>query len=559
MRIPCSLRYGPQSRGCEGAHVTLSPSCSDLAYPCASLLVRLPSERSKEHLWEAVTMQDLPTVSALLAKGTSADERDPERATPLMYVVGTGDMELFNLLLAHGADPNAKDPHGKTVLMACAGSYRTSEAETMAKTLLKHIREVDMRDENGATALMYASDKPGMIQILLDHGADIQAHDNRGKTVLMDASDWEFYPEASGRGHYGNAVSFLLKHGADVNARDQKGETALLIATSNRQDMRTVTALLAAGAKPNIPATRGTTPLMWAALREDQEQIRALRKAGATVGLMEALLLKDNAALNVALAKGADVNLRGPYGRTPLMVAAQKEDIALVERLLALGAKLDVRDDFELTALHIAVGADGWGWTERHFGGRHPGGPPEETEVKDRPTLLQLLITHGAQVDALDKEKAMPLQWAAHWGFTQDVKVLLESGAANQEARGAVPLADAQKHGHDAIVRLLIEHGVSVDTRDEDGTPLLITAARGGNAAQVVYLLAHHAEVNCRDASGATPLIHAAGKGNLAIVRTLLAAHADPHLKDYDDQTALDYANQKHHPDISALLQQGVP
>ncbi|MCW3055940.1 MAG: ankrd44, partial [Chthonomonadales bacterium] len=392
--------------------------CSHLADPNVAGIVRLLRKAGlKEHLWEAVYMQDLPTARALLAKGTPADERSPNGETPLMSALGQYDAKMFDLLLAHGADPNAQDARGETVLMHYAAIAHDYEVNPTEKSLLKHVSQVDRRDARGMTALMVANGDPRLLALLLKRGANIRARDNQGRTVLMHAADWEFYAEYGRKGSFGTAISFLLKHGAEVNARDRNGQTALLIATNNRQTADTVVTLLNAGANPNIADNQGITPLMWAARRGNIEQIQALRKAGAKVGLMEALLLRDTVTVNAALEKGADVNRRGPSGLTPLMAAAWNGDAETTERLLALGAKVNTRDEIGRTALHHAVGADAWPWKDRRHLSRSPNGPPRDTYVKDRATLLRLLIAGGARTDVQDKAGATPLQWAAHWGL----------------------------------------------------------------------------------------------------------------------------------------------
>ncbi|MCW3053138.1 MAG: serine/threonine-protein phosphatase 6 regulatory ankyrin repeat subunit C-like, partial [Chthonomonadales bacterium] len=115
-------------------------------------------------------------------------------------------------------------------------------------------------------------------------------------------------------------------------------------------------------------------------------------------------------------------------------------------------------------------------------------------------------------------------------------------------------LANAQAFRHDAVFRLLIEHGVSADTRDDTQSPLLTMAIQWSDAAQITFLLEHHADVNGRDFAGATPLMHAVAKGDASLVRLLLAAHADTTLKDYEDRTARDYTDPKHAAEMRALL-----
>ena len=62
----------------------------------------------------------------------------------------------------------------------------------------------------------------------------------------------------------------------------------------------------------------------------------------------------DVAALRVALAAGADPNTK-LKGQTPLMYACEKGRTAVVELLLRNGAKVDLLDSYNRTALHFAT------------------------------------------------------------------------------------------------------------------------------------------------------------------------------------------------------------
>lgn len=514
----------------------------------------------KETIWEAALLGDLHTVRDLLETGTPADERSPWGTTPLMAAVNEPDRTLLDLLIAHGADVNAQDSEGKTALMYLADRLLYADQTPFVQTLVKHGARLEIRDNEGRTALIHAHGNARLLTLLLDHGANLRARDNQGRTVLMYAADWNIGFEAGGWEAHGGGIPLLLKRGAEVNARDQDGRTALEIATANHQVGDTVVALLEAGADPNAADNRGITPLMWAAALGNSEQIEALRKAGAKVGLMEALLLGDTVARDAMLDEGMDINRCGPEGITPLMLVAGEGDLVLTERLLELGAKTDVRDDVGRTVLHHAVGAKdgGWAYFREPSQGGFPGQPSRDTSVKDRPALIQFLIAYGVPTDGLDSGKATPLQWAAHWGFTGDVKILLKKGAAPWEAREDA-LVNAQVYGHDAIVRLLMENGMRGDTHNRQHPSLLILAVRPGNAAHVAYLLAHHADVNARDPDGATPLMRAAELGDAAIICLLLAAHADPTLKDYEERTARDYIDPAHRAEIGALLPPSGP
>ena len=110
------------------------------------------------------------------------------------------------------------------------------------------------------------------------------------------------------------------------------------------------------------------------------------------------------------------------------------------------------------------------------------------------------------------------------------------------------------------LVRLLIEGGVHVDVRDDQGkTPLLITCSllsntqhcRGETREKVAkYLISAGADVNAYDVTGRTPLIYAVIT-RASVLSDLMAAGADPWWEDGSRKCAFDYAI--HRKDIAQV------
>lgn len=123
------------------------------------------------------------------------------------------------------------DGHGRTALMRAA-FVNNSKAEITAKSdvkraemvplLLDHGAPIDARDEDGWTALMWASwsGLPKTTRQLLDRGASVSPADKLGNTALM---------LAAGRANI-EIVSQLLAAAADKTARNKAGKSASDIA-----------------------------------------------------------------------------------------------------------------------------------------------------------------------------------------------------------------------------------------------------------------------------------------------------------------------------------------
>jgi ankyrin repeat protein len=65
----------------------------------------------------------------------------------------------------------------------------------------------------------------------------------------------------------------------DVNSVSPEGETALILAIQHNR-VEAIRALLAHGANPNAPDSRGLTPIRAARVRNNYNVLQALQRAG---------------------------------------------------------------------------------------------------------------------------------------------------------------------------------------------------------------------------------------------------------------------------------------
>lgn len=113
-------------------------------------------------------------------------------------------------------------------------------------------------------------------------------------------------------------------------------------------------------------------------------------------------------------------------------------------------------------------------------------------------------------------------------GQTAIVRILLDHGLSpNGEAFGYTPLYGAAKQGNPELVELLLKAGAKPNHACQaDVTPLMI-AANSGSTATVKLLLDAHADATRRTITGATVTHFAAGSGNAEML-TYLLDHGAP-------------------------------
>ena len=89
---------------------------------------------------------------------------------------------------------------------------------------------------------------------------------------------------------------------------------------------------------------------------------------------------------------------------------------------------------------------------------------------------------------------------------------------------GRTPLLIKSMKGHEAVVRLLLQHGADVAQATNDGWTALMFASREGYEALVQLLLQHGADVAQATNRGMTALRLAVNRGHRA-VELLLRSH----------------------------------
>lgn len=178
-------------------------------------------------------------------------------------------------------------------------------------------------------------------------------------------------------------------------------------------------------------------------------------------------------AFNVAkqmFAMGVGINSQDRAGNTPLFMACRKGDPEFVKYLLDQGAKPNIknkrdstaiiaaasnRDSFaELVPLLIEKGADVKVKAKDGTTVLWPLITKDEKEVLD---IVKLVLSKGAEVDPEIEGGRTPLMFAAMMGNLNMAKLLIENGANvnAQSTDGETPLNLAIKEGHSEVINYL--------------------------------------------------------------------------------------------------------
>ncbi len=129
--------------------------------------------------------------------------------------------------------------------------------------------------------------------------------------------------------------------------------------------------------------------------------------------------------------------------------------------------------------------------------------------------LAQLLIERGADIHLADVHGNTPLMYAVRGGLTPIVKTLLDRGVdpnSGSEVFGG-PIDSAAWEGSPAVIELLVAHGARVNDKSETYSHALHMALLNGRLDAAKTLVRHGAKLN---------VFCAAGIGDIAFLRTCL-------------------------------------
>jgi ankyrin repeat protein len=144
-------------------------------------------------------------------------------------------------------------------------------------------------------------------------------------------------------------------------------------------------------------------------------------------------------------------------GMTPMMLAASRGNVDIIDLLFTQGADPNKRGSMERTALQYAV---------------------EKNHIE----AVKRLLDYGADIDACDNGRLTPLVMAASRGYTELSLLLVEKGAdVNiQHIKGWTALIDATAHNDVKLVKALLLAGANKELKAKNGLSAIDYARQYG-------------------------------------------------------------------------------
>ena len=125
--------------------------------------------------------------------------------------------------------------------------------------------------------------------------------------------------------------------------------------------------------------------------------------------------------------------------------------------------------------------------------------------------ILEILITSGLNINVKARNGSTALHEAARLGFYESIDFLLANGAdISKDGRGWTPLhcaaASVIASDINMIIQILIENGINIDAKAENGMTALHVAALNCNSNAAKALIDHGAFIDTQDEQGRTAI-----------------------------------------------------
>ena len=396
----------------------------------------------------AVRRNKVNIVRCMVEYGADVNLVDEDNDSPFFSAVyKSTDPEIRNCLLENGASANHVNNAGNTALLHMLERYVLEGLEFDLEAvflLLDMCSNLEQHSSSGRSLIHFVSaihlfdersNSPNhrclhFLTKLIDRGVSVDKKDTTGATVLhalasvaciegmQFVSDSTTTVDATARDikgqtalhklcgkpysvHFVNCLNWLLLHGCDVNEADCYGRTALHYATSSQfTNVSTVQALINKGANVKAVDKAGLNPLHMCVLptvlvpvmeEEDEYPEKA--------GVCDVIQLLASAGLDVNSTDNADF--------TPLHFALREKDVAVITKLLELGADATLKTRTGETALHRST-----------------------IDYETFEAFMRFDKHDYLNVNIQDKFDSTPLHWAIWYHEVLVVRKLLESGAS---------------------------------------------------------------------------------------------------------------------------------
>ena len=417
------------------------------------------------------------------------------------------------------------DEGGRTVLHLAAHSGN----EECGRLLVSRKCDVNAVDKQGLTPLHIAcmNDKMPFAEFLLARGAKIEGAGGKegGGVTPLHVSAY--------RGHI-DCVKSLIVKGARLHAKDSQGRTPLHYLASF--DLSLLEDDESLGGKKNHNSKKSASKSdSGKADNQNEEREEEEEEEDEDEDLWGVPIVAETKVAKFLVRKGCSLEAQDAQGRNPLHYALLVDnleiaDIFMKADTLEAGNQLQASKQAEVRNAIVAV--DGVvGASALHIMAKKGKAELLEAMVKilladdspgDESKDPSLRNKSVDMLDVVDKKGRTPLHWAAFYGQTECLSVLLryKVNPFAKDADGKTPFFLASLQGHvKCLDRLLFKDSLMGSLSSSSSSSLFPTASSSLSSSSS-GMFGH--PLWARDNEGRLPLHAAAYNGHLAVIEVLL-------------------------------------
>lgn len=462
-------------------------------------------------IFEALEQDNVTAIKQLIEKNINVVYNNKSGKTPLLLFclkthtnIGKAYIEIIELLLQKNVD-----------FKFVAWDYIKNTDninENLIELFLKY-NVIQNNDDSILREILFNACKTGnknLVQLLINNGVNLNIIDQRNETPLH----WiTYYFNKKNAQNKIEIMKLLIQQGININAQNKFGDT-VLHGIVTRDDITefidAVELLINSGASLNIKNHRNTTPLHYICSTKSNYENKIVK-----------IITKNKIYI--------DVNVKNEHGETPLHIACRNGHFYLAKLLIQHGADVNAKNNANQTPLHLAC---------------------ENRKLK----IVELLLQHNANVNDVDEDYNTPLHYLCNRNdvFNSGVvskqiykiaELLLQAGADvdMKNYNDATPLNYLCYHNSKCVyfelTKLLVKYSKNIEINKQIKQKFLFQLCQkyrivDDDIAFMKLLIEKGIDVNTKDVHNHTPLHYACLYGHIEVINFLLQQKADIYIPD---------------------------
>lgn len=373
--------------------------------------------------------------------GNPVDKITHDNRNYLMWAARTGNLELIKHLIDMGSDTRLTDSHGYNALTfaAVAGVENTAVYDLLLSSGIA-VTSTNRSGANALHLLVGNIKSEALIRYFEEKGLSLEAQDRNGNGLFHYAAQ---------RGNIA-MMGWLIAEGLPYLTLNKNGENAMIMASKSGRrgsnGLEVFQYLDNKGVDADIVSWKGTTPLHGIA-------------AGA----------KDEAIFDFFVEKGVNVNQVDEDGNTAFMLAAQNNNLLMLEKAASSTQNINSVNHAGESAAILAV--------------KH-----------GAVTTFEYLVSKGADLSLKDA-KGNDIYHHMFDAYSKRNAIAFDTFLRAATSSGLPPTPNTEilhiavEKGDVKLVKKALELDASVNHRNEEGlTPLHLAAMKARNK-QILNLL----------------------------------------------------------------------